>query len=102
MAIYMTARFEVKPECLADAEAAITDFIDYIHQHEPDTRLYAAWRNADNPRRFLHVFVFENQLAQDVHRTSAGVKRFTDILYPLLVDGVAFTTYEVLASTGNT
>jgi hypothetical protein len=36
------------------------------------------------------VPIFEDEAAEEVHTTSKAVDRFTGILYPETVDGVAF------------
>lgn len=99
MAIYMTATFEVHPTGLDEAKRAIAAFVDYVRLMEPNTRLYTSLQAQDNPHRFLHYFIFENEAAMAIHRTSEGVKHFTDALYPLLVDGVTFTQYSSFTST---
>ncbi len=99
MPIYMTARFKVKPESREKCQQAIRDFIAYIQANEPETRLYESVQEAADPTSFLHYFIFENEAARDRHRTSDGVKRFTDILYPELLAPVEFTEYTIIATT---
>lgn len=100
MHIYKTARFSVKPESLEICKQAIEEFIAYIQANEPGTRLYASLHQRDKATEFLHYFIFEDAAAEEKHRTSEGVKRFVNILYPeLSSNGVEFVDYTLLAST---
>ncbi len=100
MSIYQTARFEVKNEALEICQQAICLFVEYVHDHEPDTLSYFSLQENENPTKFLHVFIFRDAKARDVHSNSAAVNRFTSTLYPNLKAPVEFTEYQVLASTG--
>jgi quinol monooxygenase YgiN len=96
----MTACFSVKPGSLGICRQAIEDFIAYIRDYEPATRLYTSLQDSENETEFLHYFVFGDATAEEKHRTSDGVKRFTSILYPeLSSDGVEFKRYTLAAST---
>lgn len=99
MPVHMTARFEVQPDRLADCEAAIREFVDYIRVNEPDTLLYTSLRDKDDPRRFVHYFIFKDEAARDRHASSGGVNRFTTLLYPNLVAPVEFTEYQLFETT---
>jgi quinol monooxygenase YgiN len=98
MPIYMTATFQVKPESVDKCKAAITEFIAHIRANEPATRLYMALQDSGDPTRFLHVFWFASEEAQQIHRNSDAVKRFTSILYPETLAGVEFKAYSLVAS----
>ncbi len=99
MSIHMTARFQVRPESLEKCKRAIAEFVTYVNENEPQTRLYCSLHEQENHTSFLHYFIFEDEAARDLHRESAGVKRFTDVLYPELVGEVEFTTYQMFATT---
>lgn len=98
MPIHMTARFQVRPESVEKVRQAIRDFIDHIRANEPGTLLYVSLQESTDPTRFLHVFRFESEDAQQTHRGSEAVGRFTSILYPETLDGVEFTTWELVAA----
>ncbi len=99
MSIYQTARFRVSPEGLARCEAAIRDFVEYVKSREPGTLLYISLQDVQDPTSFLHYFIFQDEEARDEHTSSDGVRRFTDILYPLTLAPVEFTEHVVFAST---
>ena len=100
MTIHKTARFRVKPESLAVCQEAVRVFVAAVAANEPGTRLYLALQAGEGPTRFLHYFTFDDAAAEERHRASDAVQRFTSILYPeLLHGGVTFTDYSLLATT---
>jgi quinol monooxygenase YgiN len=100
MSIYQTARLEVKEEALEICQHAISLFVEYVRDHEPGTLSYISLQESENPTKFLHVFIFRDAKAKDVHTNSIAVNRFTSTLYPNLKAPVEFSEYQVLASTG--
>jgi len=99
MPIYQTAQFEVRPEALEHCEQAIREFVAYIQANEPGTLVYTSVHVASDPASFLHFFIFEDEAARERHRTSEGVRRFTDTLYPELLAPVEFQEYSAVATT---
>ena len=99
MPIHMTARFDVQHDRLADCEAAIREFVEYVSANEPDTLRYTSLREKDDPHRFIHYFIFKDEAARDLHASSDAVNRFTGVLYPNLVAPVEFTEYHLFAAT---
>ena len=99
MPIYMTARFQVRPESVEKCRQAIDEFVADVKRREPRTLLYTSLQERDNPTRFLHTFIFRDKAALDIHSNSDAVKRFTSVLYPETLAPVEFTEYVVVAST---
>lgn len=96
MPVYGTARFSVKPEALNRCRSAIEEFVSYVRASEPGTKLYLSLQDRADPTRFLHLFAFEDEVAEHVHSNSDAVKRFTNALYPETVDGVTFEKYAAV------
>lgn len=99
MPIFRTARYQVRPESVDKYRAANEQFIEYIRASEPETLRYTALQQTDDPTRFMNFMIFQDSAAEDQHRNSDGVKRFTGILYPETIARVGHTSYAVVAST---
>ncbi len=99
MSIHMTARFEVQKDKLTHCEKTIEEFVSYVRENEPDTLLYTSLQDKENPTRFLHYFIFHDEIAREIHSNSAAVNRFTETLYSNLVAPVEFTEYNSFATT---
>ena len=98
MPIYQTAHYSIRPEGIDAVKAAIADFVDYVTKKEPGTRLYASWQQADDPAKFVHLFIFDSEAAQQAHSESEAVRRFESAYRPYLADGpVNFTDYIQVA-----
>ncbi len=101
MPIYQTAHYQVNAGAVGKVKAAIEEFVRYVDEHEPGTKLYAAWQQEDDLTRFVHLFIFENEDAQRVHSESDAVKRFESVYSPELVGGpVIFTDFAMVAAKG--
>lgn len=95
--IIQTATFDVVPDALQGCEAAIRDFVSYIEANEPGTSVYRSLRETGDPCRFLHIFLFADAEAEELHANSEAVRRFTETLYPNIVAPVAFARWEPVA-----
>lgn len=99
MPIRQIARYQVKPSAVERVKQAIDEFVKHVQANEPGTRMYMAWQQQDDPTRFAHFFLFDDQAAQSAHSKSEAVKRFQSVYSPELVGGpVVFTNYEPVAA----
>lgn len=99
MLIYTIAEYRVRPSGVDTVKQAIQEFVAYVRANEPGTRMYVAWQQQEDPTRFVHFFIFENEAAHRAHSQSAAVKRFEPAYRPELVGGdVVFTDYNMIAS----
>jgi quinol monooxygenase YgiN len=93
------ARWRCDPARLAGAEAANREFVAHIRAEEPGTRLYISLQDSSEPTRFLNLMIFVDTEAEEAHRNSEAVKRFTETIYPSAVEDVTFADFRVVAST---
>jgi quinol monooxygenase YgiN len=99
MPIYQTAHYQVNGPATEKVTAAIEEFVRYVAEHEPGTLLYAAWQQEDDPTRFVHLFIFEDEAAHTIHSESDAVRQFEAVYGPELVGGpVTFTDYSQVAT----
>jgi len=96
--IRQLAFYEVHPEAIPEVLAAINEFVAYLKLNEPGTLRYEVWQERDHPSRFVHVFVFRDAKADQIHSESAEVKKFASILYPQCLEPVKFVDYQQVAS----
>ncbi|MQS15520.1 hypothetical protein F7Q99_25425 [Streptomyces kaniharaensis] len=99
MPIYQTAHYRVNADAVERVEAAIEEFVRYVAEHEPDTWMYTAWQQKDDPTRFVHLFTFADEDAHRTHGSSEAVRRFEAVYSPELSEGpVVFTDYRLIAT----
>ncbi len=95
-AVCKTARFSVHPESLEKCREAIRRFVSSIRKNEPGTRLYVSLQDKGDPTQFLHVMIFTDAAAEERHRASETTKRFVKVLYPEIVEPVAFMDFQLV------
>ena len=99
MPIYQIARYQVRPEAVDSVKRAIDEFVRYVTENEPGSRLYSAWQQGADPTKFVHLFIFEDDAAHEAHGRSAAVRAFEDVYTPELTAGpVIFTDYQLVAT----
>src|ERR1700739_3821425 len=98
MPIYTIAEYRVRKSGIAKVKRAIEEFVPHVKANEPGTRMYLAWQQKEDPVRFVHFFIFENEAAHTAHAQSDAVKRFEAAYRPELEGGdVVFTDYNLVA-----
>jgi quinol monooxygenase YgiN len=97
--IYQTAHYEVNESAVDQVKAAIEEFVRWVAENEPNTRMYTAWQQKDEPTKFVHLFEFVDEAAHRAHGGSAAVRKFESVYGPELAAGpVVFTDYVVIAT----
>ena len=98
MPIYTIAEYRVRKSGIAKVKRAIEEFVPHVKANEPGTLMYLAWQQKDDPARFVHFFIFENEAAHTAHAQSDAVKRFEAAYRPELEGrDVVFTDYNLVA-----
>jgi quinol monooxygenase YgiN len=99
MSIQTIAEYRVRPSGVEKVKRAIEEFVPYVQANEPGTRMYVAWQQKDDPTRFVHLFIFDDEAAHSAHSKSDAVKRFEAAYGPELDGGsVVFTDYHLVAT----
>ena len=88
------ARYEIRPDALAECLAAIHEFVAYVRSKESGALRYEEWQEAEHPTRFVHSFVWRDAEANRIHGESAAVKKFAGILYPNCFAPVEFIEFR--------
>jgi len=78
--------FKVRPEAVADALAAIDEFISAIEANETGTMVYRSYRTGPDAADFIHYMLFKDEAAHQAHRDSPYCAAFVGRLYPLCLD----------------
>ena len=99
MAIYMTARWKCRTGAEVKVAQALREFVAAVKENEPNTLVYTAFQEVTDPTSFMTSFIFADAAARDFHRSTAWVKRFTEVIYPENLEPVVFTEYTLIAST---
>jgi quinol monooxygenase YgiN len=99
MPIYTIAEYQVHAAGVQKVKRAIEEFVVYVRANEPRTRMYIAWQHKEDPTRFVHFFIFDDEAAHKAHAESEAVKRFEAAYRPELSGGnVVFTDYNLVAT----
>jgi len=88
------ARYEVRAEALETCLAAIHEFVAHVRAGEPGALRYEVWQESARPTRFVHLFVWRDEEANQIHGESEAVKKFAGILYPNCLAPVEFIEYR--------
>jgi quinol monooxygenase YgiN len=97
MAIYLTARFHVRPQAIDVCKQAIKELVEYTEKHEPGTLLYLAQQEILNPRIFHNTIIFESDAAMLLHQNSNAADRFVSTVYPQTIEPVEFMEHNLVA-----
>ena len=76
MPIYTIAEYQVRSSGVDKVRRAISEFVPHVQANEPGTRMYTAWQCEDDPTKFVHFFIFEDEAAHAAHAKSDAVKKF--------------------------
>jgi quinol monooxygenase YgiN len=98
--IHQLARYQVRREALDRCLAAIHEFVAYVRAQEPGALRYEVWQERDDPTRFVHLFVWRDSEAEQIHSESGAVKKFAAVLYPECLAPVEFIDYQQVATNG--
>ena len=85
MPIFQTAHYQVEASAVEDVKAAIEEFVAWVAENEPGTKMYTAWEAVDDPTKFVHLFEFADEAAHQRQGGSDAVAKFESVCRPVLV-----------------
>tara|TARA_B100001123_G_C14732019_1_gene797303 strand:- start:81 stop:398 length:318 start_codon:yes stop_codon:yes gene_type:complete len=101
MPIIITARYQVRPQKIDQCKLAIRNLVEYVKENEKGTLYYIANQEILNPYAFLHMMIFQDDVALTMHRSSEAAERFVNIVYPATIDPIEFKEYQEIAQNPN-
>lgn len=101
MPIIMTARYQVHPQTIDRCKQAIKNLVDYVKENEMGTLYYIAKQEKLNPYAFLHMMIFQDEVALTMHRSSEAAEKFVSVIYPAAIDPLEFKEYNEIAHNLN-
>ncbi len=98
MPIIITARYQVRPQSIDQCKQAIKNLVEYVKENEKETLYYIAKQEKLNPYAFLHLMIFQDEVALTMHRSSEAAERFVSVVYPSTLDPIEFKEYNDVAN----
>jgi quinol monooxygenase YgiN len=97
MAIFRTARYEIRPDAIPACQEFIRTTVAHTQAHEPGTLMYMVLQETDNPARFVHLSAYMDEAALAAHITVEPMAtQIRTILQPALVGPPEFTQYTMI------
>ena len=98
MPIYMTARYQVRPNKIEQTKTSIRQLVKHVKEHEPLTTIYIAQQEILNPSKFMHILRFDDEAALSTHQNSPASAEFVKKMYPEALKPFEFTEYNLIAT----
>ena len=87
-------QYQVKKEKLNDVIQAVREFVEAVHDQEPET-VYTAYR-AGPGWDFVHFMAFPDEEAEILHQSAPYTLKLTDILSPACEQEPVYTELFVI------
>ena len=99
MPLYRTARFDVRPDSVDPALAALRELTENARGTEPGTQLFLSLQDKVHPNRFSQFMIFDDEAAAERYRTAESTKKYYAALQPYIVGGIQFRDSHAIASS---
>lgn len=97
MKIHMLALYRVKEDKIEEVKEAVAIVVDAIKDNEPGTLFYEAYQGQEDVS-FFHMMTFENEDAEETHRSTPHMAEFAAKLYPNCVEEPVFVELDLIRS----
>jgi len=97
MKIHMLALYRIKEDKIDEVKEAVATVVDAIKENEPGTLFYEAYQGQEDVS-FFHMMTFENEDAEEIHRSTPHMAEFAAALYPNCVEEPVFVELDLIRS----
>lgn len=94
---HMLAIYRIKEDKVDEVKEAVSDFVDAVKRNEPATLFYEAYHGQGDVS-FFHIMTFEDDEAEEAHRTTPHMAVFVQKLYPHCEEEPGFVELELVRS----
>ncbi|MDE1842593.1 MAG: antibiotic biosynthesis monooxygenase [Thaumarchaeota archaeon] len=76
-------KYKIKKKKLDKAKDAISEYVEAVKKHEPQTIHYKVFQDKDDNTVFVHMMSFLDKNAKKTHEKTAHLKKLKKILIPI-------------------
>ena len=96
--VHRLVKYKVKSGSVETTRSLVRKFVNCIKENEPNTLVYNSYQDQEDNSVFIHVMIFIDEEAEELHRMTDYVKKFSEELYPECEIKPEFTNLNLVSS----